>query len=347
MKHEKELLSTEQNVFLKINRGLDPYPVCIELYPTDICNQKCQYCFHGGKGFGRERYEEKFMQLNDYVVLFKEMSRLNINILSISGGGEPFLYKSILGVINEAIKNGLEVRIVTNGSLIGVKAIDLLIKCKEIRFSVDTPDSKTYSVIRKVSEQLYEKVLDNISKLVKVKEKSNSDLNIGASCIIGRNNVNQLTEFADLMLDSLKIDTVVFKYDVYDKFSADKKFQRVIADQLRTIKDKYGKKAEIRGKLPKFEIGLPCVMSYFKCAVDPYGQLYSCCLAAQPKEKDGYKLGNIKDNIRKGYNNPLATVWKESKNVRLSILKRTVCNSCNFTDRNINSNYMEWSLFNK
>lgn len=342
MRHEVELLTARREIFLKIDKKRDPYPLCIEIYPTDICNQRCQYCFHGGNGFGKDRDEKKFMKLKDYAVLFKEMAGLNINILSIAGGGEPFMHKQILGIIDQAIVNNLRVRIVTNGNFISSKAIDKILQCEEIRFSVDTPDPETYSGIRKVPVQLHQKVLDDITNLVKAKEQKNSNINIGAACIIGSDNATQLIWFADLMLSYLRIDTVVFKYDIYGKFLANKGFQKMINSQLKAIKEKYGNKVEIRIKLPNFKTGLPCVVSYFKSAINPYGELYSCCLGAQPREINGYKLGNIVGNIRKGISNPFATVWKESKDIRLSMSRETACISCNFTDRNINKRYIEY-----
>lgn len=343
MKHETELLSKTGEIFQKVDQKLDPYPYCIEIYPTDICNQRCQYCFHGGLGFGEQRNIKKFMQVEDYAVLFKEMTDLNINILSIAGGGEPFMFSNIIDVIDQAIANNLRVRIVTNGNFISPKAIDKILQCEEIRFSVDTPDPETYSKIRKVPARLHQRTLDNIARLVEAKKQRGSNVDIGATCIIGPNNATQLGEFSDLMLGQLGIDKVVFKYDIYGEFAADESSRAEVNNQLNAAKERYRDKVEIRPGLPDFQTGLPCIVSYFKTAINPYGELYSCCLGAQPKETNGYKLGNVADNIREGKTNPLAAVWKESRDTRLSMLKRVACASCNFTDRNINLQYIEHS----
>ncbi len=343
MKHERELLAKTTEIFQKVDQKLDPYPSCIEIYPTDICNQRCSYCFHGGEGFGKQRDIKRFMQVEDYAVLFKEMADLNIDILSISGGGEPFLFKGIVGVIDQAIANNLRVRIVTNGNFISPEAIDRILQCEEIRFSIDTPDPETYSRIRKIPASLHQKTLDNIVGLVEARQQRGGNVDIGSTCIIGSDNVAQLTQFADLMLDQLGIDKVVFKYDIYGEFAADASYRAGVDSQLKTAKLQHGDKVEIRPELPDFQTGLPCIVPYFKSAINPYGELYSCCLGAQPKEVNGYKLGNVADNIRKGKTNPLETVWKESRDIRLSMLKKVACTSCNFTDRNINLQYTEHS----
>lgn len=341
MRHETELLSRTSEIFQKVDQKLDPYPSCIEIYPTDVCNQRCQYCFHGGLGFGEQRDIKKFMQVEDYAVLFKEMANLNINILSISGGGEPFIFKDIVGVIDQALANSLKVRIVTNGNFISPEATDRILQCEEIRFSVDTPNPETYSRIRSVTSRLHQRTLDNISRLVEAKKQRGGSVDIGATCIIGQDNAAQLTQFANLMIDQLGIDKVVFKHDIYGEFATNESSRTDINSQLDTAKERYGDKVEIRPELPDFKTGLPCVVPYFKSAINPYGELYSCCLGAQPKEINGYKLGNIADSIREGKTSPLEIVWKESREIRLSMLEQVACSSCNFTDRNINLHYLE------
>lgn len=343
MRHEAELFSRTSEIFQKVDQKLDPYPSCIEIYPTDICNQRCLYCFHGGEGFGKERDIKKFMQVEDYAVLFKEMTNLNINTLSIAGGGEPFMFKGIVDVIDQAIANNLRVRIVTNGNFISSEAIDKILQCEEIRFSVDTPDPETYSKMRKVSPRLHQRTLDNITKLVEQKKQRGGNVDIGSTCIIGPDNAAQLIQFADLMLGQLGIDKVVFKHDIYGEFAADESSRAEINSQLNVARERYGDKVEIRSELPDFKTGFPCVVPHFKSAINPYGELYSCCLGAQPKEINGYKLENIADSIRKGKTNPLEIVWKESRGTRLSMLKQVACTSCNFTDRNINLQYADRS----
>lgn len=343
MKHETELLAKTNEIFQKVDQKLDPYPSCIEIYPTDICNQRCSYCFHGGEGFGKERDINKFMQLEDYAVLFKEMADLNINTLSIAGGGEPFMFRDIVGIIDQAIVNNLGVRIVTNGNFISPEAIDKILQCEEIRFSIDTPNPETYSKIRRVPKMLHQRTLDNIARLVQAKKQRGGNVNIGSTCIIGPDNATQLTQFADLMLDQLGIDKVVFKHDIYGEFAADESSRVEIDSQLKAIKTKHADKVETRPELPDFQTGSPCVVPYFKSAINPYGELYSCCLGAQPRETNGYKLGNIADNIREGKTNPFATVWRQSKGTRLSMLKQVACVSCNFTDRDINLRFVERS----
>jgi radical SAM protein with 4Fe4S-binding SPASM domain len=56
-------------------------------------------------------------------------------------------------------------------------------------------------------------------------------------------------------------------------------------------------------------------MSYFKIALDPYGQVYSCCLASQPNETNGYLFSNIK-------NEKLSDIWEKEKDYFRNPIKR-------------------------
>lgn len=340
MKHELQLFSSTKDVFRKVESGKDPYPVCIEIHPTDFCNQSCNYCFHGGNGFGEKRDVAKYMQPTDYQVFFREMSELGIHNLSISGGGEPFLSRYIVDILDIALENQLKTRIVTNGNFLPPDAIEKIINCEEIRFSIDTPDPEIYARIRHVSPRLHNKTLQNIRALIAAKRNSRKNVNIGATCIIGEVNARQLTEFANLMLGDISLDTIAYKADIYSEFKPNEASREEINNQLAQVKQLYGNRVEIRPILPPFQTGAPCVVPYFKPVINPYGELYSCCLGAQPRETNGVKLGNISEAIFSGEQNPFAKVWTESKQIREKIKKRVSCTTCSFTDREINQQYV-------
>lgn len=95
MRHERILERGMDSTFEEIASGADPYPRIIEIHPTDVCNQGCNYCFHGGNGFGESRDPSKYLSAQQLEQLIRNMSDLHINELSISGGGEPFLSKDM------------------------------------------------------------------------------------------------------------------------------------------------------------------------------------------------------------------------------------------------------------
>lgn len=341
MKHEALLEGRMNETFQKVDRREDPLPICIEIHPTDFCNQGCLYCF--GAGQGREgietRQRGKYMSLGDYSSLFQEMAFNNIRDLSVSGGGEPLLSTDIDGIYSSALDNGLRVRTVTNGNTLNQSSLELVLLTQEVRFSVDTPNPITYSKLRRVNPRLHAKTLDNITRLVQAKNSGGFALEIGTTCIIGEENAEELEEFADIMIGQIGVDHVIYKSDIYGNIKPDSEEATLVNQQLARAQEKYGDKIDYRPDLGGFEPGKPCAVPYFKAVLNSYGELYSCCLGAQPGERNGYKFGDVKAEIRNGNTDALVTVWEQTSDIRSKMLKKVGCMNCNFTDRKINNAY--------
>jgi len=340
MKHELDLQAYQLEVFNKIEKRKDPYPICVELHPTDLCNQGCEYCFHGGNGFDSSREPDKYFNSEEYGVLMNELPKLGVKYVSVSGGGDPFLSKATPNLIELAVLNGVNVRIVTHGNFLPAKSLEDLAMCEEIRFSIDTPNQSTYSQVRHVAPQMHERTLDNIKQLLQARQRVNGRVNIGATFIIGEINKLQAYEFAQLMLGEIGIDTVIYKYDIYDQFKVSEENDLLLTQQLESAQRDFGSRVEIRPYLGKYKGGNPCVVPFFKSVINPYGQLFSCCLGAQPGEKNGYYFGNVLEEIRNGNSESFTTIWESSRNTRVKMLEDTKCESCNHTDREINESYL-------
>jgi radical SAM protein with 4Fe4S-binding SPASM domain len=326
MKHENEQYAAINEVMKKLQKGLYPFPMIIEIQPSDVCNQKCSYCFWKDANFSSTNRKD-VMSLEEYDVLFKEMQNLGIQKLSISGGGEPFLDRRIPDSLKLARKYNLEIRIVTNGSIIPNESIFELMYCKEIRFSIDAIRPSTYSEIRRVPQHVFVQVLENLHKLIKLKSERSSSLSIGVSFLLNEKNYLEIEAFCKYML-KLPIDAVIIKYDIRGIPNIPKEKFIEIESNLKKINDP---RLEIRERLPLNDVkGMKCFVPYFKVAVNPYGDLYSCCLGSQPGERNGYFLGNLR-------NKNLKEIWECSKNLIQSLGRDGVsCTNCNYTDYRIN-----------
>ena len=331
MRHEQILQVDIENTFKEIDGGNDPYPRIIEIHPTDVCNQGCDYCFHGGKGFGDSRDPSKYLKGEQITRFIEEMTQLGIHELSISGGGEPFLSKDMGTLLSVANINNINTRIVTNGNFIPDNMLSSIADCSEIRLSMDTVDPKTYSEIRNVKPTLLAATIENIKKIVLIKKNKQTNLQIGATFIVNSQNQEQIVDFASMLLEEIGIDKVIYKYDVYGKYVPNGD-QNLIRESLQQVINRWGPNVDVRKPLDGFVSGLPCVVPYFKSVVNPYGDVYSCCLGSQPGEVNGFYLGSINQDA-------FADVWKNSKPVRNQMLKGVKCIDCNFTDREINESY--------
>ncbi|MEM2661608.1 MAG: radical SAM protein [Nitrososphaeria archaeon] len=326
MKHENEQYAAINEIIKKLQKGLYPYPMIIEIQPSDICNQKCDYCFWNNTNYINKN-RKPVMCLEEYDTLFKEMQNLGIRRLSISGGGEPFLDTRMPNLLELARRYELEVRIVTNGSILPDEAIHELMYCKEIRLSIDAIKPTTYSKIRNVPRNIFSQVLENLNKLIELKSERSSSLSIGVSFLLNEKNYLEVEDFCKYML-KLPIDAVVIKYNIYGLPNISKEKLNNIETSLKKLNDP---RIEIRERLPLNKIrGMKCFIPYFKVAINPYGDLYSCCLGAQLGERNGYFLGNL-------HNKSFKDIWESAKSLIQNLGKNGVsCTCCNYTDYRIN-----------
>jgi len=325
MKHERDQLNEISNLVKSLEQGSDPHPIFIEVHPTDICNHHCDYCFHGGEGFDSSRIKE-ILSEEQYTLLFDEMKKLGIKSLSISGGGEPFTDKRTSDILKRAHDAGLETIIVTNGNSLSQEVKEELMNSREIRFSIDAMTPATYTKIRHVSGSLLSRTLENIRDLIRMKKEKGSALNVGTTFLISDKNYGELVEFCRYMLDS-GLDSVIVKHDIYVTQRVPSKELQDISKQISDMNDS---RMEIREVVEPKVRGIKCYTPHFKVSLNPYGEVFSCCLGSQPGERNGYLLGNL-------HKNSFTEIWEASKPIRVKMKSEGVfCSNCNYTDYTIN-----------
>ena len=91
----------------------DFLPWAVEVHPTAKCNHACIHCSYKERNENRiELDKETFEGLVDSLI------RMKVHGVFFSGGGEPCAYPHLKDAIVKLNENGVEVAIVTNGSLI-------------------------------------------------------------------------------------------------------------------------------------------------------------------------------------------------------------------------------------
>lgn len=87
-------------------------PWAVEIHPTAKCNEMCIHCSYKERNENRaELDEETFDALIDSLIAMK------VRGVFFSGGGEPCLYRRLKDAVVKLKENGIEVAIITNGSL--------------------------------------------------------------------------------------------------------------------------------------------------------------------------------------------------------------------------------------
>ncbi len=338
--HEQLQIDAIESVLSARDLGQDPAPIVVEVHPTDLCNHRCSYCFHGGVGNDATRRNE-MLSVDQYSDLFDEAEEMGVQEISVSGGGEPFLYKGIDRLLSNLGSRTMRTRLITHGNQIPEEVDQYLLDIDELRFSIDTTNQQEYNRIRGLHEDnpAVSKTLANMRRIVDVRESATDPrLQINATAILGRINSNpeSVQKTANYLLGSLGIDRLVYKQDIYGIIKPDDSQIAELQEVLNSLTNIYGDALVIRTNEELTRItGNPCIVPYFKIALNPYGEVFSCCLASQPDDPNGELFGSLEAN-----NGSFRSLWESSKHSRDKLLEGVKCTDCNHTDRTINARIM-------
>ncbi len=152
----------------KIKRGIAiPQPVLVTVDPINACDLRCIWCNSGYVLDSRTGKISKktLLSIAEFLAEWKASSKWEkgVEAVCIAGGGEPLLNPSVGDFINFLVKKGIEVGVVTNGTMID-KFIEPLSKCVWVGVSVDAGNKKTFERLK--GRDRFEKVIKNMKRLV-------------------------------------------------------------------------------------------------------------------------------------------------------------------------------------
>ncbi len=155
--------------------------VRMDIALSEYCNLKCQMC--------RRPSEALFMDAERCKRAMTEAVRVGVEYLSFSGG-EPFVHPKIIELLEHAFSLGAKVQMVSNGTLIREKHLDLLSQLDCLTISVDGTEA-AHDKIR-ARQGTYQRTLKTIKLLT---EKSR--VQWGTNTVMQRDNY-------DCLYDSFK-----------------------------------------------------------------------------------------------------------------------------------------------
>jgi len=159
----------------RIKRGqCIPAPILVTVDPSNMCNLDCKWC---NAEYIRNKShmmmsEDLLLKIADYLPYWAER-RPGVRAVCIAGGGEPLLNKGVGAFINRLVGNGIEVGVVTNGTIID-RFIEPLSKCVWVGVSVDAGIGESYE--RYKGSRQFATVIENIQSLVKYSKEHRTTL---------------------------------------------------------------------------------------------------------------------------------------------------------------------------
>jgi len=155
------------------------------------CNSNCLMC-------PRDKLMRKgspgFMSYNIAVKIINEAYKMGARLLKPQWFGEPLLSPKFEKIVKYAKDKGMEILLVTNGSLLDEKKRKFVLEnCDKVWFSIDSPDKEEYEKIRRGLS--YDKVMSNFESLVKERDATGSKTQIWVTGVDVNGSAEKLKEF--------------------------------------------------------------------------------------------------------------------------------------------------------
>jgi cyclic pyranopterin phosphate synthase len=275
----------------KINQllnGIIPAPVRVVLEPTNLCNHNCIFCF-----YSNFRSDNKvFLSSGKLFELAEDFKKLGVKSVSLVGGGEPMIHPAIYDLIRWFYSNNILISITTNGSTFRESEIDTIVRASTyIRVSLNAASVQTHNIINAPKSSQFERIINNIEKLRKYRDKIGANMLIGIKNAIFEKNFHEIEEMVALG-ERLKVDYIMFAAVVGESLAS-----RQIIDDAKEKIEELNKKTQVLlfhsfykkpQKTPK------CISNPLIGTVSANGDMYLCGFM---DHSDGrYRIGNINEN---------------------------------------------------
>lgn len=368
-----EIFNPHDKILCHISRVKDyfenknPYPITIEIDPSNACNHSCSFCISGhihlSKYKNTEFFNRTILNKNVFKRLIEELITTDIKAINWTGGGEPTLNPFLGEAINYIKKNSkIEMGMFSNGSLLEkFNLFDTITNCLTwIRISIDAGSSTTYDNIRKTNKNNnFKVVMNNIKKLIEIKKKNKSKTIIGVGFVITQNNYLEIEDFAN-HFKNIDIDYCQYKPEIIqierNSIKSNSGSMQVSADfwvnKVINLLDKAKKILKNKFECNSYKIEDlivdtknhgrnygACIGSQFQPCIGADGNVYVC---TNHRGHARYSYGNIfKSSFKK--------IWSDIKNkekIMNIINKEEKFSKCTHLCKPHESNKILWTINN-
>jgi len=129
--------------------------------------------------------------------LFDDAKAIGVKSITLTGEGENTLHKDFYEIIQYAKSIGLDLALLTNGTMLRHDKIEELLKSfVYIRFSISGIGRSQYLKIQ--GKDMYDKVVDNIKRCADTKRKLGLNTTLGIMMVLLEQNIQDVIPFAEL-----------------------------------------------------------------------------------------------------------------------------------------------------
>ena len=188
-------------------RGERFAPITIDMSLTRACNYACGFCYAMLQENDRQTITTEIMHR-----FLDDCAEIGVKGISLVSDGESTLSPAFIPSIEYGAKLGLSMAVGTNGFLLTERKLEKILPhltYLRINFSAGTRDR--YAEIMGVKESAFDRVVENIKKMVEIKKRDNLKVTIGMQMVLMPQDVDQILPFAQLGKD-LRPDYAIIKH---------------------------------------------------------------------------------------------------------------------------------------
>jgi MoaA/NifB/PqqE/SkfB family radical SAM enzyme len=188
--------------------GVITAPIYVRVKPINVCNHSCWWCCYHSPDVSqmhRDMESRDVIPTPKLMEILDDFYSMGVKAVTFSGGGEPLLHRDIVPVMARALQLGIDLSIITNGSMLSGARAEVLYRAKWVRVSIDYSSEDELHKFRSVPEAGYQQIMDNIKAFAA--NRKGCDLYV--NYIVHAGNCDNLVGSARL-LKSLGVDNVRF-----------------------------------------------------------------------------------------------------------------------------------------
>jgi radical SAM protein with 4Fe4S-binding SPASM domain len=143
--------------------------------------------------------------------IITELGDLGIKGIMYAGEGEPFLHDDMADIVVHTKTCGIDVGITTNGVLMTPEISEKILDVTEwIKVSCNAGSKETYSKIHRAKKSDFNRVIDNLKEVVKIKRSKNDSCTLGIQTLLLPENADEIEPLA-VLTKGMGLDYLVVK----------------------------------------------------------------------------------------------------------------------------------------